>query len=377
MNSIRPVIRLLLIASFPYLVGACGQTLSIKVERICDANADAYIHTERMKDDELAPQRAREVAAELPQMTIDVADGIIASLPGVFGVGSANKFDEIRKEAHENLSVITNYPAPISVGDLRQRVAAERSRLQLLNSFNTPADILLALGYQAGDVQDKIKEIEGKKQASELQAALMNADRATMRVAVVEGEIDKKLKYGGFRSDSLFLINPGSREYEKVMANRRGQRPQLVFSKVEAITSGDSVLLAVQENPAYFTMRYVSADPTEIVRNMLLAVNRVMRVAAAFAPAVQGVGAALGNTKPQSTSATAPTRESTSVDAAESAIGLFDEALRNVNDEELRSLIRKIKASPASLTDEDRAKLNAKVMELMAALGASAAAAPK
>ncbi len=359
-----------------FFVGACGQTLKVKVERICDANVDPYVRGQRLADNEQAPNTARTAAAQLSLLTIESIDSINETLDGAYGVGASNPLARLRAQAEGNREAFLNLASPLTVGQLQQLVNEERDRLKRLSKYSDPASFFRALGDTEDVIAEKTAKFTEGSKKNELDETMKKIELAMTRFIIVEGEMNKRLKYGGFRSDTVFLINPGSREYEKVTSERRAQKPKLVFSKVEAIAAGDSVLLAVQENPAYFTMRYVSADPTEVVRNMLIATNRILRVATAFVPAVQGVGAALGTAKPGTGGAASP-GDSASPEAAESAIAMFDEALNKIDDPELRAIIQKIKANPsAPISPDDLAKLLAKLKQLESVVANPTAPAP-
>jgi hypothetical protein len=174
----------------------------------------------------------------------------------------------------------------------------------------------------------------------------------------------------------VYVLAPGSDAFKKLVeqnpSKTNGARERtLIYNSVEAIATGDSVLLAVQDSPAHFSFRYMKSDPTEAMRNSLMILTRILRVASAYVPLVAGVGDALGAPAPPQALGAASDSETTTVTAAEEAIASFDERARAVaNDAVLQDVLARLRADPsAAPSPKDMGTLVEKVKLLETVLG--------
>lgn len=353
-----------LLASLGMVTG-CGQTLSLRVERLDTVADDKIPEFARSSPEADTLVAARLVMAEL-------ADQVATTAGRVQHFFAAGALDDIRNAVTDSTNVrdeLTKVDASFDARKLRLIGASLKGRLAFLRNFAASTST-----HKSLQISDE--------NSNQLVAMVPQMDQLIRQSEAALDAMNKRLDrliFGGYRSESIYVLNPGSKAYEDLVANNRGSRPKLIFSQVEAVAAGDSILLAVQESPAYFTMRYVSGDPTEAIRNALIATNRIMTVAAAFVPAVSGVGAALGSaaTGGESTGTEAPAvEESNTVGEAEEAIDAFDDALRTLMaDGELVSILDKVRSSAdpvhavSSLTDAERSKLFEKIVALRTALG--------
>lgn len=364
-QNLRPYLRMLLLLALPFGAG-CGQSLSIRVERI------KQVPKESISKFALNTGQQHELAAiqaSVAEMTITTR-AVADQIEPYFRQGAAAKLSNLRSASDQNRTDLIDATNQFGADELRLRAVGELGRLEDLKQFAKSATSTAnPLNLDPNDFQrlaDMVPEIERHK------------SQMDGKFAAIEAQLDR-LMYGGYRSESIYLINPGSAAYDELVDQQNSNRPKLVYSKVEAVAAGDSVLLAVQENPAYFTMRYVSADPTEVIRNMLIATNRVLRVAAAFVPAVSGVAGALGTATPSGTSAptgnsaspaATNTESSMSLSATEIALTEFDNQLSAVlNDAQLRDAVARLVNKPDELSSSDRMLLFSKMKELETALG--------
>lgn len=361
---LRPAMAFVVLATVGTFAG-CGQTLSLRVERIATVADDQIPDFARSSPEADTLVAARLVLAEL-------ADQVAVTAGRVQRFFAAGALDDIRNAVTDSTKwrdELTSVDASFDAPKLRLIGASLKGRLTFLRNFAASSSTHKSL--QIGD-----------ENSNQLVAMVPQMDQLIRHSEAALNAMNKRLDrmiFGGYRSESIYVLNPGSKAYVDLVANNSGSRPKLIFSQVEAVAVGDSTLLAVQESPAHFTMRYVSGDPTQAIRNALIATNRIMTVAAAFVPALSGVGAALGSasTGDESTGADAPaTEESSTVGEAEEAIDAFDDALRALMaDAELVSLLDKVRSSsePAhaisSLTDAERSKLFEKIIALRTALG--------
>lgn len=346
-----------------FLLSGCGQSLSIRVDRIAKVDESLIPPGALVSPDQRELYVIRGAIAKMADLTIEAADQI--SNLKVFTGSTTNDPHTIRVKAEQDRTELLDDSTVLSVGELRRRAEDAKKTLERFLEF---AD---------SDATHKSLNLTDSQSAG-LKGLVPDIRKKVGQSAKLFASVEMRLSgllYGGYRSESVYLLNPGSEAYEKLVGQGGTARSTMVFNHIEALATGDSVLLAVQESPAYFTMRYVSADPTDVIRNMLIATNRVLRVAAAFVPMLSGVNGALGMEAPAPGATTQPstsgTEESATPSAAEEAIKVYDEGLRQVlSNSKLVAVIAKITANPqADLSDPDKATLIAMVKALEAALG--------
>lgn len=342
------------------LATGCGQTLSIRVERIKTIDGKDF-KLDRFNDPREDLTNARVALSQVATLTIDMLMEIdryaAGNLPGV---------SEDLTQAKAAASNAVHADRQMTGPEIRLRLEEELQRLMrarqfLLNLMNPT--FANALGI-TDDQQKHFQDVLLPRAAERIRLA---------RALVNKAESELKRIYGGFISETVYLINPGSGAYRELRAG--GTTSELVFNKVEAIATGDSVLLAVQESPAYFTMRYVSGDPTEVIRNTMLIANRVLRVAASFVPMIGGVAEAVGTAPvaqaPGGAAEEAQPAAPMTLAAAEAAMDDFESRLRSlVEDAEFRELLRQLRENPTTQpAGADLGRLLEKLSTLEAIVG--------
>ena len=328
----------------------CGPSLSVRVERVGTA-----------RKSDLPPPKA---LSDARKSVVEAAEAIDAFVDQIERCSSDHpKLEDARQFARAA-------PAKAAGGDLAelQKLAAEASRRR--GELN---DLIVWLQEPEGGAKALNLPPDQREELRKAQAKAANRVWAAERAVV-------RLQYGGYQSESIYILAPGSEAFKRYAAGGTTSYPAekaLVYNEVTALATGDSVLLAVQDSPAHFSMRYVKSDPTEVIRNTIIIITRVLRVAAAYVPLISGVNEAIGNVAPASQTAAGAvaengtSSESTTVAEATAAMASSDESVRKVlNDPQLQDILARLRADPnAEISEKDRAILSEKLAVLKAVVG--------
>jgi len=190
-------------------------------------------------------------------------------------------------------------------------------------------------------------------------------DAAAKVLEGAEKEI-QRLHYGGFTDNTVHRINAGSREYADINPKARG----MLFSEVRVKAIGETGVLIVQETPAHFELSAMRADPSEVLRNVMIVTNKILRVMLAFMQQAGGpAGAVAGAVAPSApssgTSPAAPPDAGGSSGETGDAVSNMAAAL--LSDPQLMSAVTKARAGQP-LTPEETAALAGRLQPIIEAL---------
>lgn len=85
--------------------------------------------------------------------------------------------------------------------------------------------------------------------------------------------------FGGFSMPDVFVIQPSSKLYKYVLEAEPLGNP---LSDVQVSTTGDAVVIIVQESAGQFRVKRVSNDPTKLIQNATFVADMALRAAAKY-----------------------------------------------------------------------------------------------
>lgn len=304
----------------------CGQTISVRVVRVKQiAPSDSHPVT-------LARNDARVAAEQLA--------GAIELINRLSG-GKATALASDAKRAKEIAETLEK-AMPISrvavlSNELLTIAAPIRSNRQFFADFAGDADM-------KQQVQTAINELDNLAAniAITRQTALRLADQAA---------------FGGFHDNSVARLDPYSSAYDGLKSE--GNKGEMEFASVNVELVGKTGVMLVQESPTHFERRSIVADPTEVIRNTLVIINKVLQVVSRFIPALSGVADAVPGGGVSSASAGAATPDG---GASSSPNTNYDELLRLAADPDFMRALEKRAAGTAS--DAEKSLVDGKLAAL-------------
>lgn len=344
MTSPRFLIALCALVATTWVAG-CGQTLHIKATRIGTATREYPDPGGELR------QALRGYLAACKAFF----DGLTDAYGVLDGDGARSSKESAEEKAKYAESQLVDLSDPRKVFDLPTLISKRAEYNQKFGALLKPQTSEALIDQFADDDRRTVRaNLDRLRQAT---------DAAAVQVQV---RMFKALTstFGGYATDSVYIINPGSEEWERVKSLERDGNPKLVFSSIDAVAMNDSVLMVVQESPAQFEPRYIEADPETAIRNGLIAINWVLRIAAKVVPLVDV------NLGPLSTASAQPQQatETVSLDEAEARLREIAEVVNAIaKDPDLNSLLKKAASGELSLDEKNR--LAAKARELFTAMG--------
>lgn len=343
------------------VLSGCGQSLSIKVERIrtvAKSDLPDFAKLDKAESDSMLRAQAA-VAAENAKYLLKL-------------VGVLEKITTVDNPAiTEARSSVANIEADLSKDPLPDMQVHARVLLKNIGRLESVV----------AEIQKPLYDrLPGAEAHRAMLATVRNEAPTALRDAAVSANalasLSQRLQFGGYYSETLYILAPGSAAYRKLVTDASGPTERtLVYNRLEAIATGDSLLVAVQDSPAHFSLRYMKSDPTVVIKNSILVLTRVLRVASAYVPLISGVGAALGTPAEPvvggASSASAAASAKSTVSAATEAADRFDERVRSVlNDAQLSEILTRARAKPSEkLSPADQKYVQEKIEALKAALG--------
>lgn len=347
------------------LLTGCGQTLRVRLERIGQVDG-SNIGQRYVDPNPLLVAKIRAQMAALADRGLEVVESL-GDPPPVRGSATATMLTE-------DAAYLRGLAA--AMRDPSRRVTMEELQLEHARCQMTLEK------YFAADLKPMLQNRE-RVNAQDLESSLKSILARGIEISTNEiaPAIEKGRIYGGYDSNTLFLLKPGSPALAELRSAKvkKNLRHELVYDPLRVRLSADSTLMVVQENPAYYTTRYLSSDPTQALHNTLGIVNRILRVAATFFPSIP-VGAMPGSDPAQPAPPAAgggpvapPEVVSLPPAAVESMMAGMDDELRSrLKDPELVALLDKLRGGAGDetkLTPEELVRLREKVLSLQALVG--------
>lgn len=271
-------------------LSACRSSLSVKVERVVLADADKLpaegplgrrllAAVERLHDAETRLARLDTALAELAQGSSDAGALALAVAP------SRSAFSTARRVARGLSDDILSRFAATDVADAALRGRADLLRVESfwIHEYAVAAGFK-KLGHTIPDFQDAMAE------ASKSDARLAHEVNASAQaVAVDQASVPRAgLGFGGFVSTDVYMLNPSDRAYQRVLAAQKVVLSNDPLTTVDVNAAGDSSILVVLEQPAQARLFQVTADPTQVARNLGMIMNKASGAALRF---LSGAGA--------------------------------------------------------------------------------------
>ena len=240
------------------LAGGCGQSVHVEVKRL-GTLAPSPTHPAALARAQVR-FFALELLAYLDELK-DVTEGRPESLPDRW-------VTEVRGIA-DALAETPAQVSPLTVYETREKLQA-----------------LQGVTRQLGTVDEFLQPITGGDPDKEktLRPKVSNLfDRIhTLEIQAMTAVVDARdaLEYGGFQDTTVYKIDAASAAHQTLVSRDSG----VLFSEVSIVLTGETAAMIVQQSPAHFVQKGVRADPTEVIRNSLIIVNKVLRVISRFIP---------------------------------------------------------------------------------------------
>jgi hypothetical protein len=263
--ELRPIRLACLILLVLCGAGGCGQSLSIKVIRVKQVlPSRAHPVTQARMD----AKRAAKELAECLKMLNNITGG------------SADFLAKDKSRAEE-IAHLLDQPLPICqvvmlADELLGMAAPVQSNRDLLVSLISPNDPSRAQRQQ--QFEDMMQRVVTLTQT----IAMMRRD--SLRLA-------EQIAYGGFHDNSVSRLDPYSSAYANLKSTDNAG--EMEFANMNVELTGKTGLMLVQESPTHFERRAILSDPTEVIRNTLIVINKVLQVVSKFVPALSGVADAI------------------------------------------------------------------------------------
>lgn len=284
-RTTRPAARFggLLVACLALSAG-CQNALTVRVELLTPRSRVAQATAESVVSQAAVQRYVREVvltnaALAAVQNRLNEASDALArwnypksDQPTQFPVLTAleKELDSYRDALQQHAERAKSPPAePVSAADLQQ-LRSLQTRLAGLLALNTePLDRLEA--RLKGNLPEQGKDKERQAAAAAIQA-LAQTVRAQADV----------VGFGGFRIVGVHRMNPGDPIYRQIV-NPKEYQPSGVYSEATAAANGDSTIVFVQEVPTYIRFFELDNDPTQLIRNVLFLMDKVLQAAVKYA----------------------------------------------------------------------------------------------
>lgn len=247
----------LLAVAMMMLLCGCGQSIRVRVTRLGTLPSSPTHPAAR------ARAEVRNLASEL-LVFLTLLEEATAARSGSIVASWVTKVTEIKATLADKLTD----RAPLTVYETREKLQEIRGVVREMGPVEVLVQTAAADPEEEGKLLPKATDLFDRIQQAEFQAIS----------AVAEAK--DRLEYGGFRDNTVYRIDAASTAYETLAASPRG----VLFSELRIDLTGDTAAMIVQQSPAYFTKKGVRADPTEVLRNSLIMVNKALRVTSRFIP---------------------------------------------------------------------------------------------
>jgi hypothetical protein len=273
----------LLLACLVLMTG-CQNAVTVRVELLTPKTAVARASAECAVSQATAQRYVREVvltnaAINAVQNRLSEASDALVLMNYPKSAQSAQfpvlanlekELDSFHNALQQHVDRATNLPAePVSAADLQQ-LRSVQSRLAGLLALKTEPLARLETRLRE-NVPEKGKEKD--KQAAD--AAIQSL------VATVRAQADV-VGFGGFRIVGVHRMNPADPIYQQVV-NPKEYQASGVYSEAAAAANGDSTVVFVQEVPTYIRFFELDNDPTQLIRNVLYLMDKVLQAAVKYA----------------------------------------------------------------------------------------------
>jgi hypothetical protein len=268
------------------LLTGCQNALSVRVELLAPKSEAAQTSAEVMLSQAAAQRYVREVvltdgAMKAVQKRLDEAsDALVqwnyprADQPAQFPVLTdlEKELNPYRDSLQPHVNRATGAPSDkneIMIEDVRE-LRGLQGRLAGLLALKTEPLARLESRLK-GSAPDHGKERE-KQTVDDAIQSLVKTVRAKSNV----------IGFGGFRIVGVHQMNPGDEIYRQVVDSKH-YLPSGVYSAATAAANGDSTIVFVQEVPTYIRFFEIDNDPTQLIRNVMFIVDKVLQAAVKYA----------------------------------------------------------------------------------------------